>query len=185
MIVDLFYNLARQHNRVRAFFYNSDAKKGYGNEAHPLVWLDDPIYGVTISGTNSVPNVLRYTINFDILDIPEDEIGVKRVQDECFIIGLDMIEKIRKDSRKSRTSFSFVSFSFITLRNYYDNNAAGVRFTLYLDHVNPANLCANDFDPSKEFDENDPLYKFDVSGAQGCAVFMDKYGLPVINVKDE
>lgn len=64
-IVDLFYKLAREHEVINAFIYGEGREKGAANEAHPLVWLDDPIHG-----QSDGDNVLRYTANLDILGIP-------------------------------------------------------------------------------------------------------------------
>ncbi len=169
-IVNFFYELARQHKRVNGFMYGKAYEKGAANDAYPLVWLDDPVYGI------SAGNVLRYTVNVDVLDIPANAEEVLSVQDMAFTIGLSMIERIK--NVRGVSGFGIDSFNFLTLRDYYDDNAAGVRFTLTVTQANPVNRCAEDFDASKQFPTADALPDFLVDNPDGCAVFSDKAGLP-------
>lgn len=174
-IVNIFYELARQHNQIKGFIYGKGYEKGAANEAHPLLWLDDPIYGQSIAQT------LQFTCNVDILGIPENEKEVLNVQTAAFNTGLALAEKIKQT--KIQTGFSIDSFSFLSLRDYYDNNAAGYRFTYILTQANPVDRCANDFDPSKEFPKVETLPDFKVENPDGCAVFNDKAGLPNFKLK--
>lgn len=174
-IVDLFYTLTRENIYLKAFFYGKSYEKGEGNEYHPLLWLDDPIYGSNFN------NILTWNVNFDILDIPSCEYPVSVVQGNCLKIGLAIIEKIKKPSR--RQGIEFDTFSFITLRDYYDNKAAGIRFTLTLKTPNPVDICKDDFDPNKQFPDNNQLPDIDTSNKEGCAVFSDKFELPKFNLR--
>jgi hypothetical protein len=169
-IVDLFYELARQHKLIRGFYYGKAYEKGAANEAYPLLWLDDPIYG------QSVNQAVQYTVNVDILGIPKDEKDTVNVQTEAFNTGLSIVEKIRQS--RIQTGYSVGAFNFVSLRDYYDDNAAGFRFTYTVIHANPVNRCAEDFDPSKQFGKADALPHFEVDNPEGCAVFNDKPGLP-------
>ena len=169
-IVDLFYQLARQHRRLNGFYYGKSYEKGAANEAHPLLWLDDPIYGQRVRQT------LVYTCNVDILGIPKDDSDVPAVQAAAFEVGLSLAEQIEKT--RPVTGFHVDGFSFTSLRDYYDNAAAGYRFTYTVVHVNPVDRCADDFDPNKEFSKASPLPDFTVETPEGCAVFADKPGLP-------
>lgn len=169
-IVDLFYNLAREHKKIKAFFYGRTYEKGTGNEMHPLLWLDDPLYGVSNNQT------LQYTCNVDILGIPENDSDVLNVQDSALSVGLTIAEKIKTSYTK--TGFTINSLSFVTLRNYYDNNAAGIRFTYTVNQANPVDRCNDDFDPDKQFTKPSDLPDFKTDHPEGCAIFSDKPGLP-------
>lgn len=174
-IVDFFYELARQHKKINGFIYGKGDEKGAANEAHPLVWLDDPIYGQTENQT------IRYTVNVDILGIPETEEEVLEVQNAAYDAGLTFAEKIKQI--RHDTGFSIDGFTFLTLRKYYDNNAAGVRFTYIVIQANPVNRCADDFDITKEFPKVSALPSFTVENPNGCAVFNNKTGLPNFKIK--
>lgn len=174
-IVNFFYELARQHKRIKGFNYDKSYDKGAGNDAYPLVWLDDPIYGQSV-GTN----VVQYTCNVDFLGLPKDEAEVPTVQAEAFLVGLTFAEKIKLI--RNVTGFSVERFNFISLRDYYDDNAAGFRFTFTINQANPVDRCAEDFDPEKQFNKIDALPDFKTDNPDGCAVFSDKKGLPNFKV---
>lgn len=169
-IINFFYELARQNKHIRGFIYGKSYEKGAGNEAHPLLWLDDPIYGQTLN--NGKNNVLTYTVNVDIVGIPETDKEVTAVQTATFNVGISIGEKIKQI--RNYSGFSIESFSFVTLRNYYDNNAAGCRFTYYIIQANPVDRCADEFDPDKEFPSIDNLPDFKTDNPDGCAIFTDK-----------
>jgi hypothetical protein len=169
-IVNFFYELARQHKQIKGFFYGKAYEKGAANEAHPLIWLDDPIYGKSDSQT------LSYTCNVDILGIPENGKDVLDVQTAAFNVGLALAEKIQRIYRF--TGFKADGFTFVSLRDYYDNSAAGYRFTYTIVQATPVNRGNDDFDPSKQFSKIDALPEFRVENPDGCAVFIKKTGLP-------
>lgn len=174
-IVNFFYELARQHKLIKGFNYNKSYGKGAGNDSYPLVWLDDPVYGQSL-GTNA----LQYTVNVDFLGIPATEAEVPAVQAEAFLVGLSFAEKIKQI--RTNTGFSVERFSFLSLRDYYDDNAAGFRFTYAINQANPVDRCAEDFDPDKQFTKIDALPDFKTDNPNGCAVFSDKKGLPNFRV---
>jgi hypothetical protein len=175
-IVDFFYELARQHASVKAFKYGKPSDKGAGNDVYFLVWLDDPLLGQT-TGTGAT---IQYTVNIDFLDIPKNDGEVKTKQAAALLVGLDFVERIKQVRQTS--GFSVDRFSFITLRDYYDDNAAGVRFTFAVNQANPVNKCAENFDPEKAFPSASALPSFEVDSADGCVIFTDKTGLPSFQV---
>lgn len=67
-IVDLFYEQARQHRAVRGFRYGKDSAKGGTGDLYPQVWVDDPIYIQSVGQGG-----IRYTVNFDVLGVPDRE----------------------------------------------------------------------------------------------------------------
>lgn len=173
MVVDILYELAKQHLSIKSFVYDSVNEIGNGSELYPLFWLEDPILL-----NSTAANIIRVDFNFSITEVPTNNSEVKAVQDRCFVTGLAIIEKLRE--LKAITGLSVVDFSAVSLRRYYDNNAAGYRFSVTVNRVNPQNLCKLDeeFDPGKEFPKTDNLPKFDTDNKNGCAIFSDKPGLP-------
>lgn len=162
-IVDFFYDLARQHDLIKAFYYGKAYDKGAGNSIYPLVWFDDPL------SFRSAGNTIQYTVNIDFLGQPVNDADVMAVQTAAFNVGLSFREKIKK--QYGRIDFSVSDFNGLTLRDYYDDNAAGVRFTFNVIQANPVDRCADNFDPAKQFPLTDPLPDFAVDNPTGCAVF--------------
>lgn len=177
-IVDLFYNYARQHLLVQGFIYGPNTYKGAGNEMFPLVWLDDPVYGSLISNDRS--NVLSWTANADFLFIPKNESEVPLLQGMALSIAQVFYEKFKSENTGE---FRPTGFSFVTLRNYYDFRACGVRATYTFTRRNTVDICNDDFDPDKQFEDMESLPAFSVDGADGCAIFSDKSGLPDFDIK--
>jgi len=174
-IVNFFYELAREHKRLNGFIYGRSYEKGAANEAHPLLWLDDPIVGTMAA------NTIRYTVNIDLLGIPANDTEVLAVQTDAFNAGLSIIEQIK--NVRAASGFSVDTWNFLTLRDYYDNNAAGIRFTLTVIQANPVNRCADDFDTDKQFPKVEALPDFLVENPDGCAIFNDSAGLPNFKLK--
>ena len=173
-IIDILFELARQHQAIRAFRYDASVEAGTGAEPYPLLWIEDPILA-----NNTDARLLRLDFNFSVTEIPDTKSAIKPIQERCFAIGLSIIEKLRKIQHS--TLLSVNSFSAVTLRNYYDNAAAGVRFSVAASRLNPQNLCRLDeqFDPHKTFPSAQDLPGF---GLSGYAVFADKPELPSFNL---
>ncbi len=174
-IIEMFRRQAREHKTIRSFYYNRNYELGSGNEAHPLFWLEDPLMG------RNNANTFANTVNFSILFIPKDDMEIANLQNMAFSIGLNILERIKHDET---ISVSIVpSWSCLTLRNYYDNNACGCRFTVELIQRNMQNLCLieEQFDCEKEFEVSKPLNNFDVKTSGTFETFVNK--LPVFDLK--
>lgn len=176
-IVNLFFELARQHLYIKGFRYGKTYEKGAGSDIYPLTWVDDPINGQSANDAT-----LRHIVNVDFLGIPKDNAEVEAVQSAAYLAGLSFKEKIRELNRKGDIKENVESFGYITLRDYYDDNAAGCRFTFTLIGPNPVNRCADYFDPAKKLDKSKPLPDFKTDNPNGCAVFNDKKGLPNFSI---
>lgn len=173
-IIDIFRQQAREHKTIRSFYYNRNYEIGSGNEAHPLLWLEDPITG------RNQANTFTNTVSFSVLFVPTNEDEVAHLQNLAFSIGLNILERIKYNDSISVSVLP--SWSYLTLRNYYDNNACGCRFSVELVQRNMQNLCLIDeqFDENKEFDDNSTLNRFDVSTSNTCETFVNK--LPVFDI---
>lgn len=177
-IVDFYYMIARENLRIKSFTYGKGYQKGAGTDRYPLIWLDDPIYGQT-AAQNQL-KTLSWTTNVDILGIPVDDQDVIAVQAAAFLIGVGIPERakiIYKDAGVTINGFSFTS-----LRDYYDDKAAGYRFTYNITQANPVDRCADDYDPDKVFTTPSSLPSFAVDSAEGCAIFEGHNGLPNFSV---
>lgn len=174
-IIDLFRTQARQHKLIQSFYYNRNYEIGSGNEFHPLLWLEDPITGHNRS------NTFVNTVNFSILFIPKDEKEIATLQNLAFSAGLNILERIKSDHHAAISILP--TWSYLTLRNYYDNNACGCRFSVDMTQLNMQNLCLieEQFDIDKDFADSSHLAGFDVSVANNCETFINK--LPVFDLK--
>jgi len=175
-IIDIFRQQAREHKAIQAFYYNRNYELGSGRELHPLLWLEDPVRGENRN------NTFVNSVNFSILFIPKDNAEVLKFQNLAFSIGLNIIERIKKHQGEYRISIQ-PDWSYVTLRDYYDNNACGCRFSLDFSQMNMQNLCLIDeqFDENGTLDEGGILGDFDVAPSNTCEMFTNK--LPVFELK--
>lgn len=178
-IVDFFYLIARENLRIKSFRYARMAAKGAGSDNYPMIWLDDPINGGNAREGNL--GTLQWTANVDILGIPADDDDVVNVQRAALLTGLGIPERAKVIYRT--TGITITGFNFTSLRKYYDDNAAGYRFTYTITQASPVDLCANDYDPNKVFTTTSPLPAFATDGAGGCVAFSDHAGLPNFSVE--
>lgn len=192
-IIRTFYNIAKEHKLVRQFKYDRLSKgSGIGEENHPLVFLEDPIY---VADSTLSDGSVRCTVNFDIVMTPHafENYNMKQLSpEECqtiaHSIALNFVAKLKDinhnyenyDENEYNTSIKVLSYSFVTLRYWYDNSAAGVRCTLNLTVNNPINYCdlEEHFDPTKEFDLGELLQPINTDDAQGCSDVSFDYKLP-------
>lgn len=175
-IVDFFYNLARTSKRIKGFTYGRAYEKGAGTDRYPLVWLDDPIG----ASTKNDGAVFEYSVNVDFLGIPDANNDALAVQSMALDVALNFFEQIKRLRRTS--GFSCSSFSFVTLRDYYDDNAAGVRLTYTINAPNPVNICYDDFDADKTLDTSNAFPSFVTDAPEGCAVFSNSSSLPSFSI---
>lgn len=181
-IVELFYHLSEKHKLVRGFKYGTLSKDmGIGSEAHPFVFLEQPMYfGNTDTTTGTVPVTLNvdFLITQQMLEnygiYPSTESG----QNLCYHIGLNFIARIRQMIQNGDLEWisSIASWNWLTLYHFYDNDADGVRFTIVLNVRNQINFCDTDehFDENKEFDIKKYLPEIETDDAQGCSIFSNK-----------
>lgn len=177
-VIDTFYNLSEKHKLVRSFVYGDLSKrKGTAEQSYPLVFLEEPIY---INRSEPLQRQIPVVVNFDILIIPQafNNYNVKQLTEEecqnvCHTIALSFISKIRQDNKEffTRKGIEVDNYSFLTLRHWGDDNAAGVRCTLNLLVDSDIQLCDIDehFDPDKEFDLGNLLNEIDTKDAEGCS----------------
>lgn len=118
----------------------------------------------------------------------EKQLTPEECQTVAHSIALNFVAKLKDiadhyedyDEDKFNTSLKVLDYSFITLRNWYDNNAAGVRCTMEISVDNPINYCnlEEHFDEEKEFDLGELLQPINTDNAQGCINTVWDYKLP-------
>lgn len=170
-IINTFKDLARKHKLIKSFYYDKTYELGEGNELHPMFWLEEPIYA-TNTGNNG--QGFYVTVSFSILLIPNEDRNEQRCQELALSAGLNIIEKIKRDEDSPVTVKP--DWSWVTVSDYYDNNASGIRFTVNMFIPNISNWCVLDeqFDDDKEFEVKEPLNDFDVNPNSKCEVFTNK-----------
>lgn len=179
-IYQTFYELARQHKLIRSFRYNYvNVNEGSGEENFPELFLEDNIFINDFSLTGGTVNI---TINFDITMIPQafdnEKTGlltVEECQNVAIVITNTMIAKLKNDYQDTE-DLKPISWSIQTLRDWYDNKAAGARCTLTASIKNPIYFCDIDehFDENKTLDMESLLSPIPTNDLGGCVVFSDK-----------
>ncbi len=168
-IIDEFRKQAREHKTIKAFYYNKVHEQGSGKDKYPLLWIEDPVYG------RNADNVFRSSINFSILFLPEKGREVAELQNLAFSVGLNILERMKQDDESPVAILP--DWTYLTLRNYYDDNACGCRFSVNMIQRNMQNLCLIDeqFDREKEFGTDASLPQFDIDTANNCEIFVNKF----------
>ena len=188
-VIDTFYDLSKEHKLIRSFVYDRVSKgMGTGEKNYPQCFLEDPIY---ILDSTPLDGKVYVTGNFDITCLPHafSNYNVKQLtevecENVCHQIALNYVARLRELNKdfETRNGVEVVKFSFVTLRNWGDDKAAGVRCTVRLAVDNDIQLCDLDehFDPNKEFDLGKLLDDVDTDNAHGCVEF--DYKLPKITL---
>ena len=188
-IIDTFYDLAKQHKLIRSFAYNRVSKgMGIGEKMYPHFFLEDPFY---INDSTPLTGQTLFTVNFDITCLPQAfsnydvrQLTEEECQNVCHQIALHIVAKLRALNKEfdTRIGMEVVKYSFMTLRNWGDDRAAGVRCTIQLALDNDIQLCDLDehFDSEKAFDLGNLLDNINTDDAYGCSTF--DYKLPRIKL---
>ena len=188
-VIDTFYDLSKEHKLIRSFVYDRVSKgMGTGEKNYPQCFLEDPIY---ILDSTPLDGKVYVTVNFDITCLPHafSNYNVKQLtevecENVCHQIALNYVARLRELNKDfdTRNGVEVVKFSFVTLRNWGDDKAAGVRCTVRLAVDKDIQLCDLDehFDPTKEFDLGKLLDDVDTDNAHGCVEF--DYKLPKITL---
>lgn len=191
-IIDTFYNLSKEHKLVRSFAYgNVSKKKGTGEQMYPEVLLEDPIY---VQFSEPLDGQVPVQVNFDVTCLPQafNNFNVKQLdeaecQNICHQIALSFISKLRFDNKDFTkpvyNGIQVENYSFLTLRHWGDDDAAGVRCTLNLMVDSDIQLCDIDehFDPDKEFDIDVLLNDIDTDNPVSCDATFN-YKLPQFKI---
>lgn len=187
-INNYFYELSRQHKLIMTYRFDELSKiKGIGYDKYPLCFLEEPLY---ISNRSVTNGKVSATVNFDILLTPQqlENWDIKQpttedLQNVAYHIALNYIAKIRDDYHNSKTSIQVLSYSFITLERFGDDNAYGVRCTLNLLVDNDIYFCdvEDHFDENKEINITSILPNINSDNASSCSGDFS-YKLPKIKL---
>lgn len=188
-IIDTFQDLARQHKLIRSFKYDRISKgMGSGEKNYPMMFLEDPIM---VGDSTPTTGQTICTVNFDITCLPHAfsnydvrQLTEEECQNVCHQIALHMVARLRElnSDYDTRNGIEVLRYSFVTLRNWGDDKASGVRCTLRLVVDNDIQLCdlEEHFDAEKEFDLGKLLDDVDTDNASGCVEM--SYKLPKIKL---
>jgi hypothetical protein len=93
-LIDILYNLARQHEYVKSFNYEEVNKVGgVGSDKYPLVFLEDPLI-ITPNGNNSLNTVIAHLDVVDCISNYDNEqikFSHAEIQTYCMKIVTDFI----------------------------------------------------------------------------------------------
>lgn len=165
-IIQLIKEFARTHQNIKSFNYAPVNRMGAGNTIYPTVWAEDPL---RLTGDHK--GVQTWEVNIAILGLADGDASEFAVQTAAMNIGQRLV-KYLNDVRAITATYSAV-----TLREYYDDNASGARYTVRVQTISGLDLCADPFDPNKELQGVAVgLPSFGLEDPEGCAVFADKVG---------
>lgn len=165
-IVQLIKEFARTHQNIKSFNYAPVNRMGAGNTVYPTVWVEDPL---RLTGDHK--GLQSWEVNVAILGQPGTQAEEPAVQTAAMNIGQRLVKYLNDTRAISAT------YSALTLREYYDDDAAGARYTLRISTVSGLDLCLDPFDPEKQLQGVAVnLPQFDLEDPEGCAVFAEKVG---------
>lgn len=153
-IIDVLKNASLRHKGIKTFKYQGKILiNAQGGNRYYQVVVDD----VSYHRLNITTGIFVSEVNMYILGFPsKDKDSILDVQNNAITIACDIMQFI--DSQEEYQGvLSVYDYSFLTLANYTDDNAAGVRLTLSLKVPNPINLCEyeDNFNPEPYPEEED------------------------------
>jgi hypothetical protein len=170
-IYKLFRERARRHLLIKSFHYTRTYNLGSGKDFYPAFVLEQDLYGKN-GGQNG--NYITNTCNFSILIVPKKNERVIWLQSLAFSAGLNIIESIKQD--KECEFYIQPDWSYISLVDYYDDNAVGCRFSLNIISKNLEDLCflPEHFNDNKDFEKSIGINDFDINPQNGCEIYTNK-----------
>lgn len=137
-IIEILKNVSLRHKGVRTFKYQDKIlTNAQGNNRYFQVQVDT----VSYHNLNITTGIFTSEFNLHILGFPtKDKDSIADIQTKAYTIACDIMEFI--DSQDEyKGILSVYDYSILTLSNYTDDAAAGVRLTLTLKVPSPVNLC--------------------------------------------
>lgn len=182
-IYDTIKKVAETHKLIKTFRYDMLSNVGgNGEDTYPMIFLEMPLYLGTTSVTKGTT---PFTINLDIVLTPQalENYDVKQLsnvscQHMASQIALQIVSRLRNLYRNDESTMEVKNYSMMTLQNWYDDSAYGVRLTIDGTIYNEINYCTDDdyFDENKKIDKEHFLSKINTDDAEGCKSF--EYKLP-------
>lgn len=156
-IINIIQTTALKHIAVKSFKYQKRIMiNQQGNNRYFQVILEDNMY---MSNINE--GKFKCTANIDILGFPhkDGKTIISHIQDTAFSIAVALIWYINSNNQYQNI-ININNYDILTLSNFTDDNAAGVRLTLDLILPNPLNICTvyDDFDEDNmEVEDTDEI----------------------------
>ena len=154
-IVNIIKDVSLRHKGVRTFRYQGTRFNNAQNNYKPYqVYLDN----ISYHNLNITTNIFTVEFNMYILSQPTKDVdGILEVQNEAYTIAADIIAYLDY-SEEYKGVISMHDYSIMTLANYTDDDASGVRLSITLEIPSPVNLCEIDENfnekPYEEEDDN-------------------------------
>ena len=168
-IIDNVGELFLRYRGVRTFRYEGRSLFNAQNNNLPIqVFCDN----VSYSRLNRTEGEFIVELNITILQQPSKEEGILEVQDKCYTLACNVIAGL---DRFYSNVMQVWDYSIVTLANYTDDDASGVRVTLDLRVANPADLCY-EFDEFPYSGDTEPT--LDVSGTTVWRIDVNPITLP-------
>jgi hypothetical protein len=154
-IIEALRHVSLTHKGVYTFRYQGDdLNNAQNNYKGYQVYCDD----ISLHQLNITTNIFKVEFQLYILGHPTGESGntILDVQNNAYTIAVDILGKIDSDDAY-RGILGVYDYSILTLSNYTDDNAAGVKLSLVLQMPSPLNYCELDdnFDDEEHEEEQD------------------------------
>ena len=141
-VIDILRDISLRHKGVRTFKYQGEVyNNSQNNHKYYQVYVDT----VSRHDLNIASNVFKADFEIYILGFVGDDTTVLEVQNNAYTIACDIMAYI-DNNREYSNILSVYDYSILTLSNYTDDNASGVKLSLTLRMPSPVILC--------ELDEN-------------------------------
>ncbi|KAA6334837.1 hypothetical protein EZS27_016879 [termite gut metagenome] len=178
-IYELFRERARKHLLFKSFIYTRTYNLGSGKDFYPTFVLEQDLSGGN-GGQNG--NFITHQVNFSVLILPKETDSIIKLQSLAYDAGVEIIESIKQDKECGFTIAP--DWSYLTLVDYYDDNAVGCRFTCNLTSKNNVDICTlnEHFNPDKEFEKQIGINEFHLTPESKCETYLTKplsFNLPV------
>lgn len=160
-VVNIIKDISLRHRGVRTFRYQSEIlNNAQNNHKTYQVYLDT----VSLHQLNITTNIFTSSFELYILSQPTGESGntIEDVQTYAFTIAVDILGAL--DTWEAyKGVVSLHDYSILTVSEYTDDNAAGVKLSLVLQMPNPVNLCTLDDNFNDEPYEDEPDNEIDIN----------------------
>ena len=155
-VINILKDISLRHKGVRTFRYQGEVyNNAQNNHKYYQVYVDT----VSRHDLNITSNIFKADFEIYILGFVDSETSILDVQNNAYTIACDIMAYIDNNDEFSNI-LSVYDYSILTLSNYTDDNASGVKLSLTLRMPSPVNMCEldNNFnDEPYEEEEDTPI----------------------------
>lgn len=155
-VINILKDISLRHKGVRTFRYQGEVyNNAQNNHKYYQVYVDT----VSRHDLNITSNIFKADFEIYILGFVDSETSILDVQNNAYTIACDIMAYIDNNDEFSNI-LSVYDYSILTLSNYTDDNASGVKLSLTLRMPSPVNMCELDDnfnDEPYEEEEDTPI----------------------------